>query len=73
MNDIRFHRIVTAYEEALHGRDAAIVDVRDLLPVIFNAVPDTEHREIVDALRWAADREVAEADELERYDDRSRT
>jgi hypothetical protein len=41
------------------------VSVRDLLPVIFAAVPDTSVEEIVVALRWSARKHLRHADRLE--------
>lgn len=63
----RFTRIDAAYMEALNGRDAETVSILDLLPAIFDAVPDTSPEEIQGALRWAADKAMEEADELRRY------
>ena len=42
----RFTRIDAAYMEALNGRDAETVSILDLLPAIFDAVPDTSPEEI---------------------------
>lgn len=61
----RFERIERAYLEALAGRDPESVDVVQLLPAIFDAVPDTTINEIVDALRWSARKCFREADRLE--------
>jgi hypothetical protein len=61
----RFQRIERAYMIALDGRDPASVNVIDLLPVIFAAVPDTSTQEIADALRWSARKDLREADKLE--------
>lgn len=63
----RYELIDTAYTNALDGRDAESVSVLDLLPAIFDAVPDTSPHEIEAALRWAAEKNEQEARELERY------
>jgi hypothetical protein len=62
----RFERIERAYVAALGGRDPASVNVFDLLPAIFDAVPDTSTQEIAEALRWSARKDLREADKLER-------
>jgi len=62
----RFERIERAYTAALAGRDPAGVNVRTLLPKIFELVPDTSVEEIVAALRWSARKDMREADKLER-------
>jgi hypothetical protein len=61
----RFERIERAYVAALGGRDPASVNVIDLLPAIFAAVPDTSPHEIAEALRWSARKDLREADKLE--------
>jgi hypothetical protein len=61
----RFERIERAYVAALGGRDPVSVNVLDLLPAIFAAVPDTSPQEIVEALRWSARKDLREADKLE--------
>ena len=63
----RFERIERAYLAALDGRDPKTVSIFDLLPAIFAAVPDTTDKEIVDALRWSARKDLREADQLERW------
>jgi hypothetical protein len=60
----RFERIERAYVAALAGRDPESVNVIDLLPTIFAAVPDTNAQEIADALRWSARKDLREADKL---------
>jgi hypothetical protein len=62
----RFAQIEAAYTQALAGRDPASVNVRTLLPKIFELVPDTSVEEIVAALRWSARKDLREADKLER-------
>ena len=62
----RYTRIIEAYETALAGRDAKNVDILDLLPAIYDAVPDTSNDEIIAALRWLAKRDFQEADSLRR-------
>jgi len=62
----RFEQIELAYVAALAGRDPASVNVRDLLPAMFAAVPDTSVEEIVAMLRWSARKDLREADKLER-------
>ena len=57
-----------ADEAALAGRDPEAVSIIDLLPAIFDAVPDTSPDEIVKALRWAGEKAMQEAEELRRYD-----
>jgi len=42
------------------------VNVRDLLPAMFAAVPDTSVEEIIAMLRWSARKDLREADKLER-------
>lgn len=59
--------IIAAYETALGGREPQTVDILELLPAIIAAVPDTNDEEIVDALRWSANRHMREAEELRRY------
>jgi hypothetical protein len=61
----RFERIERAYKAALGSRDPASVNVIDLLPAIFAAIPDTSTNEIADALRWSARKDLREADKLE--------
>lgn len=61
----RYVRIERAYTAALAGRDPNLVNIFDLLPAIFEAVPDTSPQEIADALRWSARRDFREADRLE--------
>jgi hypothetical protein len=51
----------------LHGRDPHTVNVVDLLPPIFDAVPDASVDDIIAALRWSADNDKREADQLDRY------
>jgi hypothetical protein len=63
----RFDRIAAAYTDALAGRDPASVDVLDLLPAIFDAVPDTTPEEIAGVLRELSDRCMREAESLQRY------
>ena len=63
----RFARIDAAYMDALNGRDAETVSILDLLPTIFDAVPDASPDEIEAALRWAAGKAMQEANELRRY------
>jgi hypothetical protein len=63
----RFQQIEEAYTAALGDDDAASVDILDLLPAIFEAVPDTNTDEIAAALRRAAEQQFKEADALERY------
>jgi hypothetical protein len=65
----RYSRIERAYTAALAGRNPENVDVVDLLPAIFEAVPDTSTAEIVDALRWSARHDLREADALEHGSD----
>ncbi len=62
-----FSRIVDAYEAAIGGRDPAAVRITELLPAIFEAVPDAELEEVAAALEWNAQRHTQEADELRRY------
>jgi hypothetical protein len=61
----RFGRIERAYTAALNGRDPNLVNIFDLLPAIFAAVPDTSPKEIVEALCWSARKDFREADRLE--------
>jgi hypothetical protein len=63
----RFARIDAAYEAALAGRDPQAVSIVDLLPAVFDAVPDTTPKEIEAALRWAGEKAMQEAAELRRY------
>jgi hypothetical protein len=60
----RFARIERAYKAALAGREPESVSVIDLLPAIFEAVPDTTTGEIAEALRWSARKDFREADRL---------
>ena len=62
----RFERTERAYVAALGGRQPELVSAFDLLPAIFEAVPDTTPKEIADALRWSARKDFREADRLER-------
>jgi len=62
----RHQRIIEVYKAALDGRDAASVEVGELLPAIEAAVPDAELVDIVDALRASAKQDFAKA-ALERY------
>jgi hypothetical protein len=61
----RFSRIERAYTDALAGRDPGTVEIWELVPAIFDAVPDTTPQEIADALRWSARKNLREADRLE--------
>jgi len=60
----RFEQIEGAYKAALGGHDPASVNVIDLLPAIFAAIPDTSTEEIAQALRWMARKAFREADRL---------
>jgi hypothetical protein len=60
----RFFRIERAYWTALAGRDPDTVEIIELVPAIFDAMPDTTLEEIADALRWSARKDVREADLL---------
>jgi hypothetical protein len=42
----RYERIERAYVKALAGRDPALVNIFDIVPAIFEAVPDTTTDEI---------------------------
>jgi hypothetical protein len=59
----RYTRVASAYEAA-NGREPA-VDILDLLPAIYDAVPDATDEEIVAALRWLGDQNMREAEALE--------
>jgi hypothetical protein len=61
----RYERIERAYVAALDRRNPESVNVLDLLPAIFAAVPDTSTQEIAAALRWSARKDLREADKLE--------
>ena len=61
----RFAQIEAAYMRALAGRDPASVNVRTLLPKIFELVPDTSVEEVVAMLRWSARKSFRKADALE--------
>jgi hypothetical protein len=63
----RNKQIMSAYEAALGGRDLVEVDVEieELLPYIFKAVPGVTITEIQTALRWSAEQGYREADALE--------
>src|SRR5271157_1487303 len=63
------HAILEAYEAALADRDPRTVDIFDLLPVIYAAVPNASDGDIVAALRWGAEAKSREADALERFAD----
>ena len=43
----RYETILAAYDAALDGRDQADVDIVDLLPTIYAAVPNVTDAEIV--------------------------
>jgi hypothetical protein len=66
MNNQRYVRIITAYQAALDGRRPDTVNILDLIPSIYDAVPDTTNEEIVAALRWSAEQDIAKADKFER-------
>ena len=51
---------------ARRRRDPASVNVRTLLPKIFELVPDTSVEEVVAMLRWSARKDMREADKLEK-------
>ena len=68
----RYQAIIAAYDTALAGRNAAYVDILDVLPVIYDVIPSVTPREIVAALRWQADRSFAEADALEKGAEREK-
>ena len=61
----RHKQIMAAYWTALDGRDQETVAIGDLLPGIFEAVPDVQIEEIKEALYWAARQTAREADALE--------
>lgn len=63
----RYKKIVAAWKTALDGRDANTVSILDLLPAIYDEVPNTNDEEIVAALEWCKDKVSKEADELQRY------
>jgi hypothetical protein len=48
----RYRQIALAYAVAL-GPELANVNVRNLLPAVFAAVPDMNAQEIAAAIRWA--------------------
>lgn len=52
----RYHRINEAYDAALAGRDPEAISILQLIPAIFDAVPDATLEEIADSLEWRADR-----------------
>jgi hypothetical protein len=60
MSEDRFARIMAAYDAAAERGD-------DLIAAILAAVPNTSREEIVAALRWSADKAIAEAGQLDRY------
>ena len=62
----RFEQIEAAYKAALGGNDPAGVNVFDLLPAIFAAIPDASTHGIAQALRWSARKAFREADTLEK-------
>jgi hypothetical protein len=64
MNE-RFERIERAYTAALAGRDPETVNIVELVPAIYAAVPDTSTQQIVEALRWSARKDLRGASELE--------
>jgi hypothetical protein len=66
----RYERIEAVYTAALAGRDPATVDIFDLLPAIYAALPDTYDDEVIEALRWSAEKKFREAEELRRYGER---
>jgi soluble lytic murein transglycosylase-like protein len=49
-----FARIIEVYAKELVVRDAATVDIIDLLPAIYKAVPNATKDDIVLALLWPA-------------------
>jgi hypothetical protein len=61
----RFQALEHVYKLALAGRDPASVNVRTMLPKIFELVPDTSVEEVVAMLRWSARKDLREADKLE--------
>jgi hypothetical protein len=68
----RYRTILKAYErvvgmyEHMYGPDEE-PHISELLPGIFEAVPDTCDQEIIDALRWAGEAQLREAQTLKRY------
>jgi cobalamin biosynthesis protein CobD/CbiB len=66
----RFDRIERAYVAALAGREPEAVSVFDLLPAIFEAVPNTTPDGIVAALRWSARNRAA--DRLRQFKEQQR-
>jgi hypothetical protein len=50
---------------ALAGRAPESVNIVDLLPAVFAAVPDSTTQEIAEALRWSARKNLRAADKLE--------
>jgi hypothetical protein len=60
-------------EAGLAGRDPATVEIQELLPAIFAAVPDASIPEISEALRWGSRQCSIEADKLERRRNARRT
>jgi hypothetical protein len=63
--DSRLQQIIDAHAEALAGRDVADVDIADLLPAIFDAVPDVTVEGIRLSLLAESERMVRETDALE--------
>jgi hypothetical protein len=68
----RFAQVEAAYMQALAGRDPASVNVRTLLPKIFELVPDTSVEEILAMLRWSARKDFREAGKLDAWWTRKR-
>jgi hypothetical protein len=66
----RSETIIAAWKAALAGRDPAVVDILDLLPAIYAAVPNVSDDEIVDALSWSARQDEREARALEGFRER---
>ena len=57
--------ILKGWKAGLAGRDPETVEIQDLLPAIFEAVPDATIPEIVEALRGSR-QNLAEARRLEK-------
>jgi hypothetical protein len=69
-NPFHHEQIMAAYYAALSGRDPAEVNVFELLPLIFERVPDTSIEEIAESLRWSARQDLREADQLRRFSEK---
>ena len=61
-----YRRINAVYKDAIGERRPADVNVIDLLPAIFESVADAGVDDVIEALRWQAERDKQQAEQSRR-------